>query len=146
MTETGLLMEAATVRERLPPQIPKTFTHPRARPSRNSGDVFWIKRNEDAGVGAMGVSRSKRRTAPGQLEQVPRPKATFPATGLRDAGAFALLFCTPLAAYLPVLRGGLLWGDLPGEPPKIIPDQLVDGRIARLRIRPSLRDKSLLGG
>ena len=59
----------------------------------------------------MGVSRSKRRTAPGQLEQVPRPKATFPATGLRDAGAFALLFCATLAAYLPVLHGSLLWDD-----------------------------------
>lgn len=59
----------------------------------------------------MGVSRSKRRTAPGQLEQVPRPKATFPATGLRDVGAFALLFCATLAAYLPVLHGSLIWDD-----------------------------------
>jgi hypothetical protein len=31
LTETGLLMEAATVRERFPPQIPKPFTHPHTK-------------------------------------------------------------------------------------------------------------------
>ena len=34
-----------------------------------------------------------------------------PAIGLRDAATFALIFCATLVAYLPALRGALLWDD-----------------------------------
>jgi tetratricopeptide (TPR) repeat protein len=34
-----------------------------------------------------------------------------PTIGLRDAGTWALMLCATLVAYLPVLRGGLLWDD-----------------------------------
>jgi tetratricopeptide (TPR) repeat protein len=39
------------------------------------------------------------------------PKPDSPAIGLRDLGMGALLFCAALAAYLPSLRGGMLWDD-----------------------------------
>jgi tetratricopeptide (TPR) repeat protein len=59
----------------------------------------------------MGVSRGRRRTGLGQPDKVPLPKVDSPATGPRDAGMWALLFCATLVAYLPALRGGLLWDD-----------------------------------
>ena len=34
-----------------------------------------------------------------------------PTTGLKDAGPWVLIFCATLAAYLPALRGALLWDD-----------------------------------
>ena len=43
-----------------------------------------------------------------------RPRQTTPAEPrpfLRDAAAGALLLCDTLIAYLPAVRGGLLWDD-----------------------------------
>src|SRR5215468_2126527 len=40
-----------------------------------------------------------------------RPKSVSPGNRLRDAGLYALIFCVTLLAYLPSLRGGLLWDD-----------------------------------
>src|ERR1039458_2649087 len=55
-------------------------------------------------------SGGRRRTGLAKSETVPLPKAP-PASGLRDAATWALLFCATLIAYLPALRGGLLWDD-----------------------------------
>ena len=59
----------------------------------------------------MAVIRDGRRTGFGQREEVPPRKVDSPAIGLRDAGAWALLLCATLVAYLPALSGGLLWDD-----------------------------------
>src|ERR1019366_5746224 len=59
----------------------------------------------------MTVIRDRRRTRLGQREEVPPRKVDSPAIGLRDAGAWALLLCATLVAYLPALQGGLLWDD-----------------------------------
>ena len=40
-----------------------------------------------------------------------RQKTDSPVIGLRDAGLGALMLCATLVAYLPALRGGLLWDD-----------------------------------
>lgn len=40
-----------------------------------------------------------------------RQKTVSPAIGLRDAGLGALMLCAAVFAYLPALRGGLLWDD-----------------------------------
>ena len=52
----------------------------------------------------MGV---KRRN--GLKQQAPQLDAQ--ASRLRDASAWVLMFCLTLIAYLPALRGGLLWDD-----------------------------------
>src|SRR5713101_4624837 len=57
----------------------------------------------------MSVSRGRRQTGLGQLEKVIPPDS--PTIGLRDAGTWALMLCATLVAYLPALRGGLLWDD-----------------------------------
>ncbi len=59
----------------------------------------------------MGVSRTRRRTGPGQREEGPLRKVDSRASRLRDAGTWALILCATVAAYLPALRGGLLWDD-----------------------------------
>ena len=59
----------------------------------------------------MAVTRDRRRTGSGQREEVPPPKGDSLAVRLRDAGMFALLLCATLVAYLPALRGDLLWDD-----------------------------------
>jgi protein O-mannosyl-transferase len=43
--------------------------------------------------------------------KVPPPKMGSPAIRLRDAATFALILCATLVAYLPALRGSLLWDD-----------------------------------
>ena len=40
-----------------------------------------------------------------------RQKTDSSAVSLRDAGLCALMLCATLVAYLPALRGGLLWDD-----------------------------------
>jgi len=57
------------------------------------------------------VSRDKRRTAPGIGEKHSLPQENALANRLRDAGMFTLIFFATLLAYLPALRGGLLWDD-----------------------------------
>ena len=57
------------------------------------------------------MSRYKRRTAPGIGEKPSLPQENALANRLRDAGMSALFFCATLLAYLPALRGGLLWDD-----------------------------------
>src|SRR5437879_5458322 len=57
----------------------------------------------------MAVIRGRRRTGLGQRE-VPSQKAS-PRIGPRDAATWALILCATLVAYLPALRGGLLWDD-----------------------------------
>lgn len=42
---------------------------------------------------------------------IPPQKVDSPAISLRDAGLCALMLCATLVAYLPALRGGLLWDD-----------------------------------
>jgi len=59
----------------------------------------------------MAVIRDRRRTGLGQREEVSPRKVDSPTIGLRDAGTWALMLCATLVAYLPVLRGGLLWDD-----------------------------------
>ena len=59
----------------------------------------------------MAVIRDRRRTALGQREEIPPQRVDSPTIGLRDAGTWALLLCATLFAYLPALRGGLLWDD-----------------------------------
>jgi protein O-mannosyl-transferase len=59
----------------------------------------------------MAVMRDRRRTGLGQPEKVPPQKVDSPTIGLRDAGTSALMLCATLVAYLPALRGGLLWDD-----------------------------------
>jgi tetratricopeptide (TPR) repeat protein len=59
----------------------------------------------------MAVIRDRRRTGFGQREKVPPQKVDSPTIGLRDAGTWALMLCATLVAYLPALRGGLLWDD-----------------------------------
>jgi len=59
----------------------------------------------------MGVSRARRRTGTEPREEVFPPKTNSSALSLRDAGTWALLVLATLAAYLPALRGGLLWDD-----------------------------------
>src|SRR5438046_2605466 len=55
----------------------------------------------------MGVSRAKRR----QQEELPLPLPASRTAGLRDALTWALLLSTTVLAYLPALRGNLLWDD-----------------------------------
>src|SRR5438270_2400515 len=57
----------------------------------------------------MGVTRDRRQTR--QRQKVSPPKWDSPRIRLSDAGIWALLFCATLLAYLPALRGGLLWDD-----------------------------------
>src|SRR5436305_13891257 len=57
----------------------------------------------------MGVTRDRRQTR--QRQETSPPKTPSPAIGLRDAGMWASIFCATLLAYLPALRGGLLWDD-----------------------------------
>ena len=59
----------------------------------------------------MGASRDKRRSRSGQRGKAPILDAQSRRAGLRDAAAFALIFCATLAAYLPALRGAVLWDD-----------------------------------
>lgn len=59
----------------------------------------------------MAVIRDRRRTGLGQREEVSPRKVDSPTIGLRDAGTWALMLCATLVAYLPALRGGLLWDD-----------------------------------
>ena len=59
----------------------------------------------------MTVIRDRRRTGLGQREEVPPRKVDSQTIGLRDAGMWALMLCATLVAYLPALRGGLLWDD-----------------------------------
>jgi tetratricopeptide (TPR) repeat protein len=59
----------------------------------------------------MGVSRRRQRTGLGRRDKAPLPKAHSPAIALRNAGRFALIFSATLLAYLPALRGGILWDD-----------------------------------
>ncbi len=56
----------------------------------------------------MGVRRAKAKQRP------ERPPAALepPKASWRDAGMGALLLCATLAAYLPALRGALLWDDI----------------------------------
>ena len=59
----------------------------------------------------MAVIRDRRRTGLGQRAEVPPRKVDSQTIGLRDAGMWALMLCATLVAYLPALRGGLLWDD-----------------------------------
>src|SRR5436190_20178720 len=59
----------------------------------------------------MSVSRGRRQTGLGQLEKDTLPGGGSPRIGLRDAGTWALTLCATLVAYLPALRGALLWDD-----------------------------------
>ena len=59
----------------------------------------------------MAVTRDRRRTGLGEREKVPPQKVNSPTIGLRHAGTCALMLCATLLAYLPALRGGLLWDD-----------------------------------
>ena len=59
----------------------------------------------------MAVIRDRQRTGLGQREKVPPQKVDSPTIGLRDAGTWVLMLCATLVAYLPALRGGLLWDD-----------------------------------
>src|SRR5690242_16692356 len=59
----------------------------------------------------MGVRPGSRRARPVERDNGPSPKMHRPTIGLRDAGTLLLLFCVTLAAYLPALRGGLVWDD-----------------------------------
>lgn len=58
----------------------------------------------------MAVIRDRRRTGLGQREEVPRIVDT-PAVGVTNAATWALLVCATFLAYLPALRGALLWDD-----------------------------------
>ena len=54
----------------------------------------------------------RSRPATQALEPLSCPqKVDSPAMGLRDAGTWALMLCATLVAYLPALRGDLLWDD-----------------------------------
>ena len=62
-------------------------------------------------IDAMGVSRGRRRAAEGEREKASPPKLKSQTIGLRDASTWALMLCVTLVAYLPALRGALLWDD-----------------------------------
>src|ERR1043165_3000457 len=57
----------------------------------------------------MGVTRDRRQTQ--RRQKVSPSKSHSPRIGLRDAAAWGSMFCVTLLAYLPALRGGLLWDD-----------------------------------
>jgi tetratricopeptide (TPR) repeat protein len=59
----------------------------------------------------MGVSRGRRRTGLGKTQTPPLSKLDSTAAGPPDAAMWGLLLCAPVLAYLPALRGGLLWDD-----------------------------------
>ena len=59
----------------------------------------------------MSVSRARRRTGLGQSAKVAPPKPDSSGIGLRDAALWTSILCATLLAYLPALRGGLLWDD-----------------------------------
>lgn len=69
-----------------------------------------MEENEDPELDVMGVSRG-RRTGLGQFENLPQQKVASPTKGLRNATTWVLMLCATLVAYLPALRGGLLWDD-----------------------------------
>ncbi|MCX6627470.1 MAG: tetratricopeptide repeat protein [Candidatus Solibacter sp.] len=59
----------------------------------------------------MAVIRDGRRTGLGQREKVPPQRVDSTTIGLRDAATWALILCATLVAYLPALRGAVLWDD-----------------------------------
>jgi tetratricopeptide (TPR) repeat protein len=59
----------------------------------------------------MGASRPARQTGQRQRETVAPPKPISPAVDLPRAAMWASILCATLLAYLPALRGGLLWDD-----------------------------------
>ena len=66
-------------------------------------------------VDAMGVRQGKAKlrpaAGPDRRRISPQPAADSATNPLRHAGAYALIFCATLVAYLPALRGSLLWDD-----------------------------------
>jgi protein O-mannosyl-transferase len=92
-------------------------------PIRNYAGVFWkTGKDSEESVDAMSVKRGRvkerpagglepQRTGLGQRSKAPPRKVGSAVQSLRDAGMGALLLCATLLAYLPALRGGLLWDD-----------------------------------
>jgi tetratricopeptide (TPR) repeat protein len=59
----------------------------------------------------MSVGRSRRQTGSRRPEKAALPQAQSATARLRDVGTWAALFALTLLAYLPALRGSLLWDD-----------------------------------
>ena len=57
----------------------------------------------------LGVTRDRRQA--GQRQRISPPKPQRPRIAPRDAAIWLSMFCATLLAYLPALRGGLLWDD-----------------------------------